>query len=356
MGEERQRGSKYDIPRTTITVTTYAELHAMATKFAQGRIKLLVVLGEPGKGKSYTVRNAIQAQQPTQDEQLLYALNISLENILGTLDPEYTPQEIPITGAPFVVKGVCSPVSFHIGVFDANGAGVLIDDADDFFGNAQNREQARHLAESEKHKLMIHDKFATQLEDVPKAYYTTSPVCIIRNVWDSSDPINRAIEDRGIFIYFDPTWEEWYQHCGTWFWDQEIFDYVWNRIPLMAEPSIRLLTNAYDMKVADLNWKQFVDSHIAEPEFILMAEYLRKPIDDFGGKEARIAAWVAAVKEEDPDATASRSTWRRHAARIARLLGQPRPERIVLTRNTKPVEICPPLPKRRPTRREVSSA
>lgn len=182
-------------------------------------------------------------------------------------------------------------------------------------------------------------------EGVPQEFWTTSPVCIIRNVWDSTDHINQAIESRGTVIVFEPTWAEAYTYIGEWFWDQEIYDYLWEKMPLLREPDIRLVRKAHDTKMSNipgLPWKSVIDQHIADHAHILVAEYLAKDIQNFGSEEQRIDAWIAAVKARDPKAAASRATWHRYKNEIEDFMfSARRPERIILDRDSPPEERRP---------------
>ena len=239
------------------------------------------------------------------------------------------------------------PTSFHIAAYKHRDAPICIDDADAFFADAQLRERTKHLSETDKYKLQAHRTLSKELiaEGVPQEFWTTSPVCIIRNVWDSSDYINQAIESRGTVIVFEPTWAEAYAYIGEWFWDQEIYDYLWEKMPLLREPDIRLVRKAYDTKLANipgLPWRSAIDRHVADPAHILVAEYLNKDVAQFGGEEQRIAAWVGAVKAHDPKAAASRATWHRYKNEVEDLmLATVRPNRIVLERVSPPEESRP---------------
>ena len=208
MGIQRQRGSKHGYPESAHIVREYATLKNVAQAFAAGKIKLLILLGGPGKGKGKIVKRAMQAQAPTHDDEFIQALSQSLENILAHLAPAAVPQPHPPNLGPgWYFKGYISPISLHIGAYKHRDAPVCIDDADAFFADAQLRERTKHLSETDKYKLQAHRTLSKDLiaESVPQEFWTTSPVCIIRNVWDSTDHINQAIESRGTVIVFEPT-------------------------------------------------------------------------------------------------------------------------------------------------------
>lgn len=73
-----------------------------------------------------------------------------------------------------------------------------------------------------------------------------------------------------------------------------------------------------------------------------MVEHLKSDAADFGSEELRIAAWIAAVKAQDPQAAASRAKWHRDKSKVEMLLASPRPVRIILERNAPSKESRPP--------------
>ncbi len=351
MGTQRQRGSRNSRPDSALVIRDYARLRELGRQFAKGRIKALIVISDPGKGKSQIMRRALEAVRPTDGDQFVNALNISLDNILARLVPGSLRQQEPANLSPgLYIKGDCRPIKFHIKAYQHRDAPILIDDADAFLAKLDNREKVKHLAETDQYKLMSHESFAPQLAKlgIPNEFYTTSPVCILRNSWDSNDHINQAIEDRGLVVYFDPTWEEVYGYIGEWFWDQEVYDYLWERMPLLKEPSIRPLAKAYELKLARsaiFDWRTMIDAHTADKSLLLVSDFLRA---DYPSETARINAWIKAVKSVDAGAPASKATWHRYLDELDEVMtsGQ-RPKRIILTRTEPPIEYRPsdgPIP------------
>ncbi len=114
---------------------------------------------------------------------------------------------------------------------------------------------------------------------------------------------------------------------------------------MLREPDIRLVTKAYDTKLANihgLSWQSVIDRHAADPAHILLAEYLTADVARFGGKEQRIEAWIEAVKAQDPKAAASRATWHNLKKQVEQsVIAAPVPNRIVLGRTSPPDEARP---------------
>ncbi len=337
MGTSRQRGSKHTLPESAYTIRDYKTLKEIAQGFAQGKIKLLILLGGPGKGKGQTIKRAMVAEQPTTNEEFMQVLDKSLANILQTLAPDQQPDPTPVKIGPgLYIKGFMKPIVFHIKVYQHRGSPITVDDADIFFGHMQLRECIKYLTETDTWKLQAYNSLATELkaQGVPNEFYTNSPVCIIKNVWDSNDHVSEAIESRATIIVFDPTWDETYKYIGEWFWDQEIYDYLLQQMPLLQSPDCRIVTKAYDLKtaaVAGLDWRTAIDTHIMEPSHKLVVEYLNKP---FPTEKARWQAWCEATGE-------SRPTWYRKVDEV-KGLGAARPARIILTHTAPPIETRPP--------------
>ena len=222
---------------------------------------------------------------------------------------------------------------------------MCVDDADIFWSDVQLRERAKHISETDRWKQMEHSSFAKELKavQVPEVYHTKSPVCFIRNVGDSDDVICQAIESRGNFVYFDPSWTEVYNYIGEWFWDQEIYDYLLDKFPLLREPDIRIILKAYERKVANIPqfpWQEAIDHHVADNAYLLVSEFMGKA---FKGEEERIEAWINAVKAKNLQAAASRATWHRYKTDVERAWGViVRPARIILERASPPMEDRPP--------------
>ena len=101
---------------------------------------------------------------------------------------------------------------------------------------------------------------------VPKQFETQSRVCIIANSWDSSSEQYQALESRGHVFHFNPSWAEVYKMSCDWFWDQEIADYIHERLEYLSQPDCRLFQKAWDRKEAGLtgqaSWQALIDSQL----------------------------------------------------------------------------------------------
>jgi hypothetical protein len=201
------------------------------------------------------------------------------------------------------------------------------------------------LTETDKYKRLAYGTKTKILEEerVPKFFWTSSPVCLIANYWRSGDAIFRALESRAEFIYFDPDWAEVYREVGTWFWDQEIFDYVWERLETLKKPDMRLFVKAHNRKkagLAKMDWRKLIDDHIDDHVDDHVDDALglavRRLLDDqsYESNDARAKAFIRETE-------AHRSTFYRRLAQIRRYRPLEKPPRIVLTHTAPPVEPRP---------------
>ncbi len=199
------------------------------------------------------------------------------------------------------------------------------------------REYVNALAETDQYKRLDYGTKTKILEEegVPKFFWTTSPVCLIVNHWNSHDPIFRGLESRAEFIFFAPDWAEVYREVGKWFWDQEIYDYVWERLDVLREPDVRLFVKAYNRKkakLAKMTWQKVIDAYVDDE----LGLAVRRLIHDasFPSNTARAVAFCEKTE-------ANRATFYRRLRQIRRYRPTAKPPRIVLGRTAPPDETRP---------------
>src|SRR5207249_3818093 len=95
-------------------------------------------------------------------------------------------------------------------------------------------------------------------ERIPRQFTTESRVLIIANEWRTLSGNVAAVEDRGHVILFRPTALEVHLRTALWFWDQEIFDFIGERLHLIAEPLMRAYVGAHELKRAGLDWRRIL--------------------------------------------------------------------------------------------------
>ena len=76
-------------------------------------------------------------------------------------------------------------------------------------------------------------------DGIPRQFTTTSRVAIITNAWKTLNRDVAALQDRGHVVLFQPSAVEIHLRTAEWFWDQEIFDFLGERLHWLAEASMR---------------------------------------------------------------------------------------------------------------------
>ena len=232
-------------PDGATEVKRYDQFQALVQAFVQGSFPILVVVGPPGRSKTESLKKARRGHKVLR------------------------------------VTGCVSPLSFYCDLYYSRGLPVILDDADNLMSKSLNKEYVKLLTESQEWVELQYNTGTHLLEErgVPTLFSTNSKVCIIANAWSDKDPILNAIASRAEFIFFDPTWEEVYRDAAKWFWDQEILDYVHDRLDVLGEPDCRLLVKAWNRKkagMASLPWQGLIDAAVDDEAGLI----LRRLLDD----------------------------------------------------------------------------
>lgn len=294
-------GLKTTLPENATKLTTYRQLAEIVGSFVQGHQPLLVILGAPGLAKSQTLKHATK-------------------NVHALL-----------------VKGHRSPMQFYAACYMAKDQPIIVDDANEFLSEKLNQQFIRSLTETDSFKRLEYDSSAKSFVrlGIPTHFYTKSPVCIISNWW-RDDPLFNALESRAEFFNFTPSWPELHREVGTWFWDQQIYDYVAKNIPFLKAPDARLYVKAYNRKKGNLQhlpWQNLID----------------EAADDEAGQRVRELVHDRKIRTNDARARmfvtegyGSRATFYRRLSEImAWLPADESVPRIRLTRSSPPIEPRP---------------
>jgi hypothetical protein len=101
--------------------------------------------------------------------------------------------------------------------------------------------------------------------------------------------------DRGHLVLFDPLPLEVHQRVGDWFWCQEIYDFLGERLHMLDSHSARTYLKAWERQQAGGNWKKLiadvfchnnaallVQALETDPECRVVDDRVRKFIDETG--------------------------------------------------------------------------
>jgi hypothetical protein len=202
----------------TIVVRTYEEFRHFVHQFVAGRFHLLMLLGSPGVAKSQTVTRAIGNRAH------LY------------LDTHAT------------AFGMYCQLHLH------RDLPTVIDDLDHLYGDRACVRLLKSLCNTDAVKTLrwpsAHPKIGDGPDQVPAAFTTRSPVCLIANEWRTLNANVQAIEDRAIIASFQPSVGEVHVEVRQWFSDAEVYDFMEQHLPYITQPSMRYYVKGAQLRQA----------------------------------------------------------------------------------------------------------
>ena len=245
------------MPPHALRLSTYAELEAYVRAFAAGHLHLLLLFGPPGVGKSRCLRHALDSRA-------------------GWL------------------SGQATPLGIYLQAYEHRNQPLVLDDVDGLYADRSGVRLLKALCQSEPVKTLGWHTATPILElrDVPQQFTTTSQVALIGNDWKTLNADVAALEDRGHMLVFEPTALEVHRQAASWFWDQQIFDFVAAQLHSMAQHSLRTYRQAHELKQAGLDWRRTVLNRCLTGPALLVARL--KADRTFTSEAARVRAFVAA--------------------------------------------------------------
>ena len=99
-----------------------------------------------------------------------------------------------------------------------------------------------------------------------------------------------ALQDRGHVLLFQPSAAEVHRKAGTWFDDQEIYQWFAANLHRVREPSLRHYVRAKELKAAGMDWTEVLAAEAENPRARLAAELLASAA--YGSTAARVKAFV----------------------------------------------------------------
>jgi len=87
----------------------------------------------------------------------------------------------------------------------------------------------------------------------PREFTTKSPVIITSNEWKPPRKNVAPLQDRGHVLMFQPGAAEVHRKAGTWFDDQEIYQWFAENLHSACEPSLPQYVRARELKAAGMD-------------------------------------------------------------------------------------------------------
>ena len=213
------------LPDDAIVVTNYHDLDRYLGKFAEGCLDLVLLLGKSGIGKTEAARQAL-----------------GLNDTSGTL----------------YVEGHAQPFGLYQELWRHRDSPVVLDDLDRLYANPDCVRILKPLCNTrrEKHISWLSNA-VTAVSGLPTEFVTTSNVMLIANEWRSLNDNVRALEDRTIILWFNPTVEEIHRRTAEWFDEPEIYHFIGSYLSHILQLSMRYYEKAKRLRNAGFqDWKK----------------------------------------------------------------------------------------------------
>src|SRR5262249_13427854 len=242
-------------PEKAIPVSTYDRLGAYLRAFALGHFHLLILVGTGGLAKSRSVRA-----------------------VLG--------------GKACWIEGNATPFGMYVKLYRHRDQFVVIDDVDALYADRSGVRLLKCLCQTEEEKAVAWHSDARSLErqGIPREFTTRSRVIGISNGWKTLDKNVAALQDRGHVLLLEPSAAEVHRKAGTWFDDQEIYEWFAANLHRVREPSMRHYVRAKELKAAGMDWTEVLASAAENRRARLAGEVLASAA--YTSTAARVQAFV----------------------------------------------------------------
>jgi excisionase family DNA binding protein len=213
----------FKVPTGFDLIDDYEELSEYTHAFAQGSLPFLLLVGSPGSGKSRQMRAGLHGASHRWIDN--HATNLGL---------------------------YCS-------VYEASNSPIVLDDINHFLNNTMSCSLMKALTQTDKSRSVSWESTARILEerDVPRQFFTTSPICMIANKWDGNDPDMAAIQDRSTPVAFYPDAETIHKRVDALGWcDAEVWQFVGKHLPIIRQPSMREYYLGMTYRKAGMKWQE----------------------------------------------------------------------------------------------------
>ena len=215
------------LPNDAIVVTNYFDLGRYMNKFAEGSLDLVLLLGQPGIGKTEAVKQALSIDDTLHNHSLY-------------------------------IEGHAQPFGLYQGLWRHRDDPVILDDLDRLYTNPDCVRILKPLCNTQRAKRISWlTNAVTAIPDLPTEFTTTSNVMLIANEWRSLNSNVRALEDRTIILWFCPTVEEIHRKTAEWFDEPEIYHFIGSYLPHIPQLSMRHYEKAKRLRNAGFSdWKK----------------------------------------------------------------------------------------------------
>jgi hypothetical protein len=230
------------------------------------------------------------------------------------------------------IGGQATPFGIYLQAYEHRHEPIVLDDVDCLYADRLGIRLLKALGQTERTKTVSWQTAAPTLKKcgIPRQFTTTSRVALVGNDWRTLNADVAALEDRGHLLLFEPAPVEVHRQAARWFWDQEIFDFIAGHLHLMAQHSLRTYCHAWELKQANLDWRQGVLGRCLTGVALAVAKLKANPA--FANEDERVRAFVQS-------GAGCRASYFRHAQKLRPAA---RPPKILLTHTSPPVDEVSP--------------
>lgn len=219
-------------------VRDYKTLCSYAKAFAEGHISLLIVKGEGGLGKTYTIQQVMKEQQHV------------------------------------MFNGHATPLSIYLRLFGHPTERVIFDDVDSLLANKVTVSILKQLCESNKIKTIRYDSTVRiNKQAIPKEIRCTNNTCLLCNDMKKFGKNMKALLTRAVYLEFVPTKEEIMRQLSQFpELDKEVYSFIETNLANLKHLNFRLYMKAVELKIARLDWIEYITGEMAnnlETELIM---------------------------------------------------------------------------------------
>lgn len=223
MSLNRSYVNGWKVPRGFDQISTYEELTEYTKKFAQSRIKFLLLLGSPGSGKTQQLKSDLAG--------LTHAW----------------------------IENHATPLALYCSAYRATNTPIVLDDIDHFFKNAMACSLMKSLTQTDKTRTVSWQSTGKvlQSQNVPAQFETSSAICLIANKWNDNDPNMAAIQDRAMPVAFFPSAETIHERVRKLGWcPTDVWEFVGKHLADIPEPSMREYRHGMDWQANKMKWQE----------------------------------------------------------------------------------------------------
>ena len=208
-----------DTPLHSTTVTSYDELVGDLKAFANRKYNFMLLLGNPGLGKSELAKSIVKGAQ-----------------ILDTR---------------------LSAFEFYKVLYRHRDCPFIVDDIPELYRDANSISLLKSLTDTRPTKTVSWNTSSLVNEDTPSTFTTKTRLLVIGNIWKSLDQNIKSLESRGVTLIFDPNPYEVHKQvaAGNWFQDRIIYNFIYANLQYMDSPSFRLYIQGSNQRKARRPWK-----------------------------------------------------------------------------------------------------